>query len=85
MKTARVAATLTRILLLLYPPAFRREMGEALVGDVRRRAAEKGPLWLAGLSFSLVANAMGAWTEAIRPGLAFSWIDLKLAFRLLLT
>jgi len=71
---ARVATALTRALLLLYPPSFRREMGEALVGDVRRRASEKSrtglraSLWLVRLVGSLLINAVGAWAESMRAG-----------------
>lgn len=72
---ARIATTLTRVLLLLYPPSFRHEMGDALVGDVRRRANEltgsglgvRVSVWLVRLATSLLANACGAWAEKI-PG-----------------
>jgi putative ABC transport system permease protein len=66
-----VATTLTRGLLRIYPSSFRREMGEQMVEDVRRRAGEfQGPLapvtmaaWLIRLGASLVANAIGLWRE----------------------
>ena len=87
----RIATILTRVLLRLYPPSFRRDVGEALVGDVRRRAQERAGsptrigLWLTRLGFSLFANACAAWAELLsRAALpAFSWLDLKLALRML--
>ena len=84
------AATLTQVLLLLYPSSFRREMGKALVGDVRRRAADLAGsplgvrviLWLVRLALSLLINAVAAWVEKLpRPGA--SWLDVKLALRML--
>ena len=119
---ARTAATLTRFLLFLYPPSFRNDVRDALVGDVRRRAKElrvsRGPVrvgvWLARLGTSLLANAFAAWGEELIPGWrrapgrrrtrseriaggepslrgrgfrtgssTFSWLDLKLALRML--
>lgn len=93
----KIATTLTRLLLLLYPPSFRREMGAALGADVRRRAAERHPLWLVPLTASLLVNAVGAWRDTVggpkfgpphvlpraHRTTIFSWIDLKLAFRML--
>ncbi|HKW03396.1 MAG TPA: ABC transporter permease [Vicinamibacterales bacterium] len=88
--TARLAAALARALLLLYPPSFRREMGDALVDGVRRRAQDlargdravlRSAAWLVKLSASLVVNAVAAWAERV---VAFpSRLDLKLALRML--
>jgi len=36
----RSTATLARALLMLYPPAVRRDVGAAVIADVRRRARE---------------------------------------------
>ena len=71
---AWTATTLTRVLLLLYPPAFRKDAGHALVADVGRRAVDLASsrtparvgLWLARLTASLVANALAAWIESLR-------------------
>lgn len=88
--TALIAVALTRVLLLLYPSSFRREMGGALADGVRRRAADiargdhaalRAGVWLVKLSGSLVINAVAAWTE--RTLALFSSVDLKLALRLL--
>lgn len=86
---AVAATTLTRVLLLLYPPSFRHEMGKALSGDVRRRAADlagspgRAGVWLIRLFFSLAINALAVWLEKIsRPGA--SWLDVKLAVRMLI-
>jgi predicted permease len=95
---AHAAAILTRVLLLLYPPSFRKEMGNALAGDVRRRAADLAgsqmgvgvTLWLVRLAVSLLINACAAWTEALRGRRSsfgrptVSWLDLKLAVRMIL-
>lgn len=119
--TARTATTLTRVLLLLYPPSFRKDAGNALVGDVRRRAKELASsqmgvvgFWLVRLTTSLLTNAVAAWGEELIPAWrrfpgrrrarseriagpgpslrrrrsgagssTFSWLDLKLALRML--
>jgi predicted permease len=85
-----VAGALARALLYLYPPSFRREMGAALVGDVRRRAGTRAGLrfwlWLIRLTGSLVGNAVAAWAEkvtAVARASVVSILDLKLAFRML--
>ena len=88
---AHIASRLTRALLLLYPPAFRREFGSALIADVRRRACERPrsatgtTLWLLRLTASLLANAAGGWADAVRgvTGPGISWLDVKLAVRVL--
>jgi predicted permease len=96
--TAWTATTLTRVLLLLYPPAFRKDTGHALVADVGRRAVDLAcsrtrahvGLWLARLTASLVANAFAAWIESLRGRRSesrlavFSSLDFKLAIRMLL-
>ena len=103
----RAATTLTRVLLLLYPPSFRKDVGNALVGDVARRAQEMAGsqtslrigFWLVRLTASLLVNAIAAWGEQVIPcwrrnpgsprdrswavGSTFSWLDLKLAVRML--
>ena len=61
----KTATALTRLLLLLYPPSFRREMGEALVRDVRRTAMKRSSFWLIRLAASLIVNAAGAWAETL--------------------
>ena len=90
---ASLAAALTRTLLRCYPRAFRKEVGDAVLGDVRRRARElaaaRGPVaagaWLVPLGFSLVTNGLAAWAERlVPPRTAFSWLDLKLALRMLI-
>lgn len=71
---ARLAALLARFLLRLYPPSFRREMGAALLHDVRRRAdelaSERGMVrlvpWTVRLLLSLLANAAAARMERLR-------------------
>jgi putative ABC transport system permease protein len=94
---ARAATTLTRVLLLLYPPGFRKDVGDALVGDVSERvrdmAAAQTSLRIGAgvirLAISLVINAIAAWGETVtalwrrdlRSDLA--WLDLKLAVRML--
>jgi predicted permease len=88
--TVRLAVALTRLLLLLYPPSFRREMGDALTDGVRSRAADlaradhaalRAAVWFVRLTGSLAINAVAAWTE--RAVALLSWVDLKLALRLL--
>jgi predicted permease len=86
---AGAAATLTRVLLLLYPPSFRKDVAGALVGDVRRRAADLAGspmrigLWLIRLTLSLLINGVAAWVGKFAvPG--GSWIDVKLAVRMLI-
>src|SRR6185295_15103317 len=64
--------------------SFRREMGAAIVSDVERRATQKSALWLIRLVASLFVNAVGAWAETVSAARLFSWLDLKLAFRMLL-
>ena len=119
---ARTVTTLTRVLLLLYPPSFRKDIGNALVGDVRRRAKKLAnskmsvrlAFWLVRLTTSLLTNAFAAWGEELIPARrrapgrrrarseriagpepflrgrasgagssTFSWLDLKLALRML--
>lgn len=73
---ARTATTLARVLLLLYPPSFRSDVGNALVGDVRHRAEELAGsqvpvqvgVSLVRLGTSLLANAFAAWGEELIPG-----------------
>jgi predicted permease len=82
---AATAVALTRALLLLYPPSFRRDVGRALLGDVECRARELGGWRLAAflvrLACSHLFNACAAWAGlAVRPA---AWLDLKLAFRML--
>ena len=87
----RVATTLTRVLLRLYPPSFRKDVGHALVDDVRRRAGDltgspRGvatALWLLRLMLSLLVNAIAAWLDKVLRGWSFSWLDLKIALRML--
>lgn len=70
-----IAGALARLLLVLYPPSFRRELGDQIVDDVRRRATELADagerlgtaLWLPRLGASLLANAVGAWRERLVP------------------
>ena len=96
--SARVAAGLTRLLLRLYPPSFRRELGGGMVRDVRRRATEVGdrraPLtaipWLLRLGGSLLLNAVWVWKDTIHErsttrtlGPSVSWLDFKLGLRML--
>ena len=80
----RLATSLTRAVLLLYPPSFRHDMGPALVADVRRRAQVlttwRAAFWFLRLGSSLAINLVGAWFDRA----ALSLIDLKLAFRMLL-
>lgn len=94
---ARTATTLTRVLLRLYPRSFRNDVGPAMVGDVRRRADEltssragmRVGVWLVRLALSLLVNAFAAWGTSDRGrrsgagSSTFSWLDLKLAFRML--
>lgn len=71
---SRTARFLTRSFLLLYPRSFRRELGDALVRDVGRRAEELSDsaspwllsLWLVRLGLSLGGNALGAWWDGMR-------------------
>jgi putative ABC transport system permease protein len=88
----RTATILTRVLLLLYPPSFRKDVGNALVGDVRQRAEDlassrmgvRAGFWLIRLTTSLLANAFAAWVEKLIPSIfSLSWLDLKLALRML--
>lgn len=85
----RFATTLARVLLLLYPPSFRKDVGHAVLGDVRRRARElagaRAGVWLVRLAASLLFNALAAWGGALSPRKrhVFSWLDLKLALRML--
>ena len=85
---AGAAAILTRVLLLLYPPSFRKDVGDALVADVRRRAADLSAspvrigFWLMRHTSSLVGNALAAWVEKL-PVPGASWLDVKLAARML--
>ena len=93
---ANTATAMTRVLLLAYPPAFRRDVGNALTADVRRRAQELSGLraaaWLVRLCASLLVNAVAAWGERVGTrrlrsrapiGTLISWIDVKLAWRML--
>ena len=72
---ARTATTLARVLLLLYPPSVRADVGNALVGDVGRRARELASsqmgvrvgFWLVRLTTSLLANAFAAWRDELIP------------------
>ena len=93
---AKTATAMTRALLLAYPAAFRRDVGNALTADVARRAQElRGPraaAWLVRLCASLLINAVAAWGERVGTrrlrssapiGTLISWIDLKLACRML--
>ena len=58
-----------RLLLRLYPPDFRDEMGEGLVETYRERAREtsKAVVWCAALRDSLV-NGLG---ERLKPAVAW--------------
>ena len=94
---ARAATTLTRVLLLLYPPGFRKDVGDALLGDVSQRARDMAAaqtslrigVGLIRLAASLVINAVAAWGEMVTAfwlrdlRSTFSWLDLKLAVRML--
>lgn len=70
-----LAATLARVILWFYPPAFRREARDPLVADVRRRAGEfqgswalaRTGAWLIRLVASLLSNAVAAWLEQLTP------------------
>ena len=86
------AAALARLLLRLYPRSFRREVGDAVVADVKRRAADlaaahgrvRVAAWMPLLTLSLFVNAAAAWREQWLPGrTSFSWLDIKLAGRML--
>ena len=87
----KAAAGVTRLLLLLYPPSFRHDVGRALVDDVRRRAGDvaaarigvRTGLWLVRLTISLLTNAGAAWLEKV-PVPSASWLDVKLAVRMLI-
>jgi predicted permease len=89
--TVRAAATLARVLLWLYPSSFRKDVGRALVTDVRRRAGDlagsqmrvRTGLWLIRLTISLMTNALAAWVEKV-PGPRASWLDVKLAVRMVI-
>lgn len=91
MTAGAIASALARLCLLLYPAAFRREMGDALTADVRRRMSDlqghrlRTLAWLPRLIASLLVNAAGAWIDAAgrttRP--TISWLDLRLALRML--
>lgn len=89
---------MTRALLWLYPATFRREMGDAMLRAVHRRAArmeERGGRWTTAgwhvrLFGSLVTNAIGAWRDApdlpagrVGGARLFSWLDFKLGLRML--
>jgi putative ABC transport system permease protein len=84
------ATILTRVLLRLYPPSFRHDVGQAVIADVCRRTTEltdarvgiRVGVWLIRLAVSLTVNALAAWGEKI-GSTAFSWLDLKLAVRML--
>jgi predicted permease len=92
-----MAVLLTRVVLPLYPPAFRHDVSADMVADVRRRAREltesggnlRAALWMMRHAASLLLNAVAAWRETIAdarrdPGPAvFSALDLKLACRML--
>ena len=81
---AKLATTITRAVLLLYPPSFRRDVGRALTEDVRRRAQDhagwRSAMWLVRLVASLILNAAATWRDEIT---LISWLDVKLAFRML--
>jgi predicted permease len=81
---ARLATAIARAALLLYPPSFRRDVGRALTADVARRAHDRagwrGAVWLVRLAASLMLNAAAAWRDEIAW---ISWLDIKLAFRML--
>jgi len=71
----KTATALTRVLLLLYPPSFRNDVGNAMVGDVRRRANElsvsrggmRVSVWLVRHGASLLLNALVVWAEMMIP------------------
>jgi putative ABC transport system permease protein len=89
---ASLAATITRAILLFYPPSFRRDAGAPLLDDVRRRARDLDGAqaiavwwWLLRLIASLLWNGGAAWIDVLRA-VSFpsvSWLDLKLACRML--
>ena len=88
----RAAAGLTRVLLAFYPRSFRREVGDAVLADVSRRARElsasrgavRAGAWLIVLAVSLLLNGIAAWGERLLPKrTSFSWLDIKLALRML--
>jgi hypothetical protein len=88
----RAAAGLTRVLLAFYPRSFRRDVGDAVLADVSRRARElrasRGAVrasgWLIVLAVSLLLNGIAAWGERILPKrTSFSWLEVKLALRML--
>lgn len=86
----RAATALARVLLRRYPSSFRKDVGNALVDDVRRRARDlagsqmgvRSGLWLIRLAISLLTNALAAWVEKL-PLPGASWLDVKLAVRML--
>jgi len=70
----RVAGVLARLLLLLYPPGFRRELGAEIIRDIELEAAEHSRAglaarlrWLAPLAWSLVRNGVAEWREGPDP------------------
>jgi predicted permease len=82
----RAAVLLTRVLLRLYPGSFRADVSRALLADVERRGRElsgwRQGTWLVRLTASLLFNALAAWGgSALRTA---GWLDLKLAFRMLM-
>ena len=62
--------TLTRVLLRLYPPSFRKDVGHAFIGDVAPRASELAAsqmgvrvgFWLVRLT-ARFTNAVAAWVD----------------------
>lgn len=84
MKRARfgrrgVAGLVGRTLLLLYPPEFRRDVGDDLVADLRAGVSERARavgrfaslVWLFRNAGSLLANAIPEWRS--RTGRARGW------------
>jgi len=89
---AAAAGTIARVLLCLYPASVRTDVGDAMVADVRRRATDLRGIrlapWLIRLAGSLVYNAGAEWSASRRRSrharaAVFSWLDLKLALRML--
>jgi len=89
-----VGAALARVLLLLYPPSVRRDIGAAIERDIRLQnddLARSRGAWAAWrrlpfIAASLVANGAGAWREAMRrerSRAGISLLDFKLGLRMM--
>ena len=97
MSPGALAAALARAILLLSPRAFRRDVGEAVVLDIRLQAdnlASSRGAWAAwrrlpAIVASLIANVAGEWRDRLaatgRPtfGVPISPLDFKLGLRMM--